>query len=123
VNPDELAALWGRVDAADPPLEIQLCCPRGHFIVAVALTTLTSTKELLWVTPAKGRHHSPAAAGEEDFDDHPHVHLDNTGPHGSTVTLSCDRCPNWKPVFGYQRLAIELAVYALAGNREHRLPA
>jgi hypothetical protein len=121
VNPDELAALWARVDAADPPPEIRLCCPRGHFLVAVALATLTTTRELLWVTPAKGRYHSPAAATFKHLDEHPHLHIDNTGPNGSTVTFSCRRCPNWKPVFGYQRLSVELAVYALAGHREYRL--
>ena len=137
MNTDELTALCERI--RNKQLEIRLCCPRGHFIVAVAVGVVSFGDELMLVmAPEVGRHHSwsrrligdkPELAGNPGFtvNDDPHrpglsrpARSSSHDPFGRTVTLSCRRCRQ-KSVRDYQRLAVELVVYALAGHREHKL--
>lgn len=137
VNTDELAALCERI--GNEQLEIRLCCPRGHLIVAVAVGVVSFGGELMLVmAPAVGRDHSWSRrligdkhelAGNPGFtvNDDPHrpgllrpARSSSHDPFGRTVTLSCRRCRQ-QSVRDYQRLAVELAVYALAGHREHKL--
>ena len=124
MNTDELAALCQRVRDEQPP-EIQVCCPHGHFIVAVAITGGSAPFGPLMMWPALGRDHHlrvrriPTGAPEPDVDN-PDFTVTET-PQGLAVALSCRRCPRWTLVRDYQRLAAELAVYALAGHTEHRI--
>jgi hypothetical protein len=129
VNPDELAALLEHFPVGLGP-EIQLQCPRGHFIVDLALGATAGGGELpLIMWPAAGRDHhvskravvigtpdeiAELAAGNPGF-------VVKEGPDGLKVTLSCNRCPRWTLERNYQRLAVQLAVYALAGHPEYRL--
>jgi hypothetical protein len=126
------ATLCDRVRAELP--EIRLCCPRGHFLVAVTLSAaVVNSTPILAMVPAVGRHHAwsrrlvgdrPERAGNRSF-----VvaagpqRLGRSGdPLGRTVTLTCKRCPRWAPKpRDYQRLAAELAVPALAGHPDHRM--
>ena len=73
MNPDELAALCQRVDAADPPPEIRLCCPRGHFIAAVSIIAPkiygarqgmrpVADDDDLTIAPAHGHYHHYVSA-------------------------------------------------------------
>lgn len=118
---DELAALLKRVANEHP--EIQLCCPRGHFIKAVQIGALGP---MLWIYPAIGRQHQTMRAIRPGQRGGTHPKRDDSGftqdggPLG-TVTLSCKRCPRWTLTRDAQRLAAELAVYALSGHREHKL--
>jgi len=144
VNPDELAALCQRIDAVNPPPEIRVCCPRGHFIAAVGIAAPklsgprlgfpTPAGDELLLIAADGRYHhyrSATGAWYQGITDMcsspPKTPPKNSGfrqtftPRGTVVTLSCRRCPRWTLVRDYQRLAVELAVYALEGHREYRL--
>jgi len=134
VNSGELAALIKRI-GAEQPGEVRLCCPRGHFIVTVAIVTivpggLTAAIPLMLVA-AVGRDHtfakrpilidpSPEQLAQLDAGN-PNFVL-GVGRNGNpTVTLSCRRCHHWNPVYDYQRLAVHVAMSALAGHEEHRI--
>lgn len=131
MNTEALAALCERV--RDHPAEIRVCCPHGHFIVAVWIGVNVSGGDpalLMW--PAVGRdHHFRKRAGAIIIDPTPAQldQLDAGNPNfiptetrnGLAVAVSCPRC-DWKtPPRDYLRLAAELAVHALAGHAEHRL--
>ena len=122
-DPDMAALCW-RIWRE--PQWIQVCCPRGHFIKAVRLWALPLPPgaEMIIMFPAMGRRHglTPLRPGQRprEGDDNGFT-MRGEGP-GGTVTLSCRRCPRWKPaVRDHQRLAAELAFSALAGHQQHRI--
>jgi hypothetical protein len=129
VNPAELAALYERItDAADDP-EIRLSCPRGHFIAAIALVVAqtiarlpdgqNSWQNILGMSAARGRYHHHDSPRRHPTPPNPRFTVTST-PRGKFATMTCDRCPGWTLTRDYDRLATELAVYALAGHPEYR---
>jgi hypothetical protein len=123
VSPDVVRDVVERIRQGDPR-EIQVQCPRGHFLVAVRLSVATVVGGESWLSmaPAVGRDHRwlrqrIAEHPEREGDPENYQYL----PNGDVVWLRCRRCPNWKPTIHHDRLAVELAVYALAGHRTHRL--
>ncbi len=125
-----MAALCARVAAEAP--EIQVCCPRGHFIVALWLGPGVGPIGPLMMWPAVGRDHridkravlidpTPVQLDQLDAGNPGFTVAETPQGQGLAVALSCPRCPRWKPVHDYQRLAAELAAYALAGHQKHRL--
>ena len=143
MNPDQQALLCERVGAATQPLEIRVCCPRGHFLAAVSIAAPRFLEPLPGLPPltgddlllvvAEGRYHqrrSAVTAWYEGIVGDGPVLIPRPNPdfalsfteHGEVVVLSCRRCPGWTPQpRNYQRIAAELATHALAGHREYRL--
>lgn len=115
MNTDELAALCERVGDAQP--EIRLYCPSGHFIAHVALSAADGKLSMRWLRPRKELRRLASRQQSVLYGA-----VLATADTTAKALLECGhrRC-GYRGMFNNQRLAAELAVYALAGHRKHRL--
>lgn len=102
--------------------EIRVCCPRGHFIVAVSLSPLRYEGELwLMMLPAVGRDSRFTRRLGVEGIGNPEFEVVDDDAGRLHVQLACRKCRRYQPRREYRRLAVELAAAALDGHTEHRL--
>jgi hypothetical protein len=111
------------------PRQIRVLCPRGHFIANVLLG---ADDELTHMRPQPSNRaptltfdeFAARLAGDFSADDRRAYHgwVDVYDAGGHRVRTQCRKC-GYSRRLDARRLAVELAVYALAGHSEHRLTA
>jgi hypothetical protein len=117
VNLEQAGAIRDRLRG--DPRDIRVLCPRGHYIAHIRLHVPDTAPEPSISMQPRGRSRRMLSTDQKRADVYG-VHAYTPARGRRYVRVQCPQCP-YDGKFDYEKLAVELAVHALAGHAGHQL--